>query len=64
VVFAAGPFTGTIGSPAAAMLAGVGIMAGAASGAALLTLVSIGLINALVAYGRFHYRLLKPALDV
>jgi uncharacterized membrane protein len=63
VLFAAGPFTGTVGSPAAAMLAGVGIMAGAASGGALLTLISIGLINALVAYGRLHYRLLKPALD-
>jgi len=63
VVFAAGPFTGMAGGPAAAMLAGVGLMAGAACAGALLTLVSIALINALVAYGRLHYRLLKPALD-
>ena len=40
-----------------------GLMAGAASVAALLTLVTIGLVNALVWYGRLHYRLLKPALE-
>jgi len=62
-LFAAGPFTGVAGGPTAAMLAGVGVMAGAASAAAVLTLVSIGLVNALVWYGRLHYRLLKPALD-
>lgn len=38
-------------------------MAGSASGGALLTIVSIGLMNALVWYGRLHYRLLKPALE-
>jgi hypothetical protein len=38
-------------------------MAGAASGGAVLSLVSIGIINALVWYGRLHYRLLKPALQ-
>ena len=38
-------------------------MAGGVSAAALLTLVSIGLVNALVWYGRLHYRLLKPAID-
>ena len=38
-------------------------MAGAASGGAVLAIVTIGLVNALVWYGRLHYRLLKPALE-
>ena len=38
-------------------------MAGAAAVGALLTIVTIGLVNALVWYGRLHYRLLKPALE-
>jgi uncharacterized membrane protein len=63
VVFAAGPFAGAPGGPAAAILAGIGLMSGATSVAALLTLVTIGLVNALVWYGRLHYRLLKPALE-
>ena len=45
------------------MLAGLGLMAGSASLGALLTLVTIWLINALVWYGRLHYRLLKPAIE-
>jgi uncharacterized membrane protein len=63
VVFAAGPFAGVPGGPIVPILGGVGLMAGAASMAALLTLVTIGLVNALVWYGRLHYRLLKPALE-
>ena len=63
VVFAAGPFTGVPGGPAAAILAGIGLMTGAASLGALLSIVTIGLVNALVWYGRLHYRLLKPALE-
>ena len=39
------------------------MMASAVCCASLLTLVSIGLVNALVWYGRLHYRLLKPAID-
>lgn len=62
-VFAAGPFLDPPGGPAAALLAGIGVMAGSASGGAILTIVSIGLVNALVWYGRLHYRLLKPALE-
>ncbi|MBX3485544.1 DUF1700 domain-containing protein [Phenylobacterium sp.] len=62
-VFAAGPFMDPPGGPATALLAGLGVMAGSASGGALLTIVSIGLMNALVWYGRLHYRLLKPALE-
>jgi len=61
-MFAAGPFTDFPGGAGAALLGGLGLMAGAASIGALLTIVCIGLLNALVWYGRLHYRLLKPAL--
>ena len=63
VVFAAGPFTGLPGGAAAAVLAGIGLMSGAASIGALLAICTVGLVNALVWYGRLHYRLLKPALE-
>jgi uncharacterized membrane protein len=63
VVFAAGPFTGLAGGPGVAILAGIGLMSGAASIGAILTICTIGLVNALVWYGRLHYRLLKPALE-
>ncbi|HEX4710554.1 DUF1700 domain-containing protein [Phenylobacterium sp.] len=63
VVFAAGPFTGLPGGPAAAVLAGIGLMAGATAIGAVLAICTIGLVNALVWYGRLHYRLLKPALE-
>ena len=63
VVFAAGPFMDPPGGPLMAIFAGIGMMAGSASGGALLTIISIGLMNALVWYGRLHYRLLKPALQ-
>ena len=63
VVFAAGPFFDPPGGPAAALLAGIGLMALASSAAAILTIVVVGMVNALVWYGRLHYRLLKPAID-
>jgi len=63
VLFAAGPFTDPPGGVAAALLGGLGLMAAATSVGAVVTLVTIGLINALVWYGRLHYRLLKPALE-
>lgn len=62
-VFAAGPFTGMPGGPAAAVLAGIGLMTGAVSAGAVLAMVTTGLVNVLVWYGRLHYRLLKPALE-
>lgn len=62
-VFVAGPFTGMGGGPLAAVLLGIGMMSGAAAGGALLAIITIGLVNALVWYGRMHYRLLKPALE-
>lgn len=63
VVFAAGPFLAPPGGPVAALLAGIGLMALAASAGAILTIIVIGMVNALVWYGRLHYRLLKPAIE-
>lgn len=62
-MFAGGPFLDPPGGPAVAVLGGIGFMAGSASAGAVLTIISIGLMNALVWYGRLHYRLLKPALE-
>jgi uncharacterized membrane protein len=62
-MFAAGPFSDFPGGAGAALLGGLGLMAGATSIGALLTIITIGLVNALVWYGRLHYRLLKPALE-
>jgi len=63
VVFAAGPFTDPPGGAATAILVGIGLMAGATSLGAVLSLVTVGLVNALVWYARLHYRLLKPAIE-
>ncbi len=63
IVFAAGPFASPPGGPATAVLGGIGIMAISTSAGAVLTLVTVGLVNALVWYARLHYRLLKPAID-
>ena len=57
-VFYTGP-----GGVGAALLSGLGLMAGSTSIAAVLSLISIGLVNLLVWYGRLHFRLLKPAID-
>ena len=63
VMLAGGPFADVPGGVGAAMLTGLGLMAGGVSTGAVLTLFSIGLVNALIWYGRLHYRLLKPAID-
>ncbi len=62
-VFAVGPLSHPPGGAATAFMAGLALMAGSICGAALLTLLSIGLTNMLVWYGRLHYRLLKPAIE-
>ena len=62
-IFAAGPFTGMTGGPAVAILLGIGLIAGATALAALLSIVTIALVNATVWYARLHYRVLKPALE-
>jgi len=58
-----GPFYHGPGGIVGMMFAGLGMMAGSASVGALLTLVTIWLMNGLVWYGRLHYRLLKPAIE-
>lgn len=63
VVMVAGPFAAAPGGAFAAILAGLGLMAGATSAGALLTIVTIGLVNGLIWFARLHYRLLKPALE-
>lgn len=62
-VFAAGPFLDPPGGAVVALLGGMGLMALAASGGAILALATIWLVNGLVWYGRLHYRLLKPAIE-
>jgi len=63
VMLIASPFAHHDTGPWAHMLFGLGLMALSVANASILTLVSIGLVNALVWYGRLHYRLLKPAID-
>ena len=62
-VFAAGPLTGPPGGPITAFLAGLGLMGLATCLGALLTLVTVGVLNAVVWYARLHFRLLKPAME-
>ncbi|MBA3051465.1 MAG: hypothetical protein FP822_18155, partial [Brevundimonas sp.] len=62
-IMVAGPFAGFPGGPAAAILAGLGFMAGATAMAALTAIATIWLVNGVVWFARLHYRLLKPALD-
>lgn len=63
VVFVAGPFAGFPGGVLAALLGGLGLMAGATFVGALTTLVTVWLVNGLIWFARLHYRLLKPALE-
>lgn len=63
VAFATVPFTDPPGGPLAAVLFGIGTMAGSAGCLALLTLISVGIVNFLVWYGRLHFKLLNPALE-
>ena len=58
-----GPFYDGPGGTAALMLAGLGVIAISVSVGAALTLATTWLVNALVWYGRLHYRLLKPAIE-
>ena len=62
-IMVAGPFAGFPGGPVAAILAGLGLMAGATALAALTAILTIWLVNGVVWFARLHYRLLKPALE-
>ncbi|HEY1751609.1 MAG TPA: DUF1700 domain-containing protein [Caulobacteraceae bacterium] len=63
IVLAVSPFGHSVAMVGASLLGGLGMMASAVSAGAVLTLISIGLVNVLVWYGRLHYQLLKPAID-
>lgn len=57
-----GPFNGFPGGAIAAILSGLGLMAGSVALAALLSIVSIWLVNALMWFGRLHYKVIEPAI--
>jgi uncharacterized membrane protein len=63
IVLAVSAFAGGIEAIGAHILGGLGMMAISVFAGSVLTLVTIALVNALVWYGRLHYRLLKPAID-
>lgn len=58
----AGPFSGFPGGALVAILGGLGLMAGAVALAALLTIVTIWIVNALMWFGRLHYKVIEPAI--
>lgn len=62
-ILVAGPFFGPPGGPLFPILLGLGLMGASVTGAALLTIVTIWLVNGLVWFGRLHYRLIKPAIQ-
>ena len=61
-VLIAGPFSGFPGGWLVAILAGLGMMSAAVAAAALLTLFGIWIVNALMWFGRLHYRVIEPAI--
>jgi len=63
VVFLVGPFVGLLSGGFSLLLIGLGLTAGALASLALLTIISIGLVNALTRFARLHYRILEPAIE-
>lgn len=63
VMFAVGPFAPFPGGWGAALLGGVGLMAGAVALAVFIAALTIWLVNGIIWYARLHYKVLKPALD-
>lgn len=61
-VMIAGPFTGFPGGGFTAVLIGLGVMGIAIAAGALLTIVTIGFVNAMIWFGRLHYRVIEPAI--
>lgn len=62
-VLIAGPFSGFPGGAPVAVLAGLGMMAAAVGLGALLSIVTIWLVNGLIWFGRLHLKLIKPAIE-
>lgn len=63
VMFAVGPFFPLPGGWGAALLGGIGLMAGATAVGAITAALTVWLVNGVVWYARLHYKVLKPALD-
>lgn len=61
-VMIAGPFSGFPGGVLVAILGGLGMMSAAVAAGALLTLIGIWVVNALMWFGRLHYRVIEPAI--
>jgi uncharacterized membrane protein len=61
-VMIVGPFGGFPGSWLVAVLAGLGMMSASVAAGALLTLVATWMVNALMWFGRLHYRVIEPAI--
>jgi len=62
VILVAGPFSQFPGCALAAIPAGLGTMAAAIAAGALLTILTIWVVNALMWFGRLHYRVIEPAI--
>lgn len=62
-IMIAGPFNDFPGGPLAALLCGLGMMSLATAFSALITIVTIWLINALMWFGRLHYKVIQPAIE-
>jgi uncharacterized membrane protein len=58
-----GPFAGFPGGGIVAILFGLGMMAISIFFGSLLSICTIWLINALLWFGRLHYRVIQPAID-
>jgi uncharacterized membrane protein len=63
VAMIAGPFSSFPGGSLVALLTGLGVMSAAIFAGALLVICTIWLINALMWFGRLHYRVIQPAID-
>lgn len=57
-----GPFAGFPGGGFVAFLMGLGVMGLSIAAGSLLTVVTIGFINATVWFGRLHYQVIQPAI--
>ncbi|EIZ78401.1 hypothetical protein WSK_3020 [Novosphingobium sp. Rr 2-17] len=62
-VLIVGPFSAFPGGILVAILTGLGMMSAAVAAAALLSIIGIWIINALMWFGRLHYRVLQPAIN-
>jgi uncharacterized membrane protein len=60
IILLVSPFALFSGGFVEALLGGIGFLSAGVSLGALMTVASIGLIDLLMRYGRFHLRLLKP----